>query len=169
MKLQDIPKRVHFVGAGGIGMSALAQYLHTSGYVVTGSDRTSNEQTRFLAKNGIRIYIGHNKYNVREAEMVVHTSAVHDDNAELIEARQNGVPVILREELLGAVFNSFPTRIAVCGTHGKTTVTAMIHQLLACNRVEHSAFIGGLYCGNNFYFGQNVVVAEACEYNRSFF
>ena len=169
MKLQDIPQRVHFVGVGGIGMSALAQYLHLTGHTVTGSDRTSNEQTQALAKLGVRVYIGHNKYNVRDAELVVHTSAVHDDNLELTEAKKNGVPVILREELLGTVFNSFPVRIAVCGTHGKTTVTAMIHQLLASAKVDHSAFIGGLYNGTNFYFGDNIVVAEACEYNRSFF
>lgn len=169
MKLQDIPKRVHFVGVGGIGMSALAQYLHLRGHTVTGSDRTSNEQTKALAKLGIRVYIGHNKYNIREAELVVHTSAVHDDNIELIEAKKNSVTIMLREELLGTIFNSFTTRIAVCGTHGKTTVTAMIHQLLQSANVSHSAFIGGLYHGNNFYFGNDIVVAEACEYNRSFF
>lgn len=168
MKLQDIPNRVHFVGVGGIGMSALAQYLHMLGHTVTGSDRISNEQTKALAKMGIRVYIGHNRYNVRDVELVVHTSAVHEDNVELVEAQKNGVPFILREELLGIVFNSFSTRIAVCGTHGKTTVTAMIHQILSCGKVSHSAFIGGLYCGNNFYFGKDVVVAEACEYNRSF-
>lgn len=169
MKLQDIPKRVHFVGVGGIGMSALAQYLFALGYAVTGSDRASNEQTKALAHMGVRVYIGHNKYNARDAEMIVHSSAVHSDNVELIEAEKNGIPIVLREELLGAIFNSFKTRIAVCGTHGKTTVTAMIHQLLQCSKVSHAAFIGGLYCGNNFYFGQDVVVAEACEYNRSFF
>lgn len=168
MKLQDIPKRVHFVGVGGIGMSALAQYLHLRGHIVTGSDRSSNDQTKALAKMGIRVYIGHNKYNVREAELVVHTSAVHDDNVELTEAKKNGAPVMLREELLGIVFNSFDTRIAICGTHGKTTVTAMTHQLLQTANVSHSAFIGGLYHGSNFYFGRDVVVAEACEYNRSF-
>jgi len=169
MKLKDIPAKVHFVGIGGIGMSALAQYLHTLGYVVTGSDRASNDQTRLLASSGIRVYIGHNKYNVRGAELVVHTSAVHRDNIELIEAKKSGIPIVLREQILGAVFNSFKTRIAVCGTHGKTTVTAMIHELLTESNVSHAAFIGGLYHGNNFYFGQDVAVAEACEYNRSFF
>lgn len=149
-------------------MSALAQYLHKTGHVVTGSDRSSNEQTRALAKQGVRVYIGHNKYNVQGAELVVHTSAVHADNVELVEADKLGTPVVLREQLLGAVFNSFKTRIAVCGTHGKTTVTAMIHQILQENNVSHTALIGGLYHGSNFYFGQDVVVAEACEYNRSF-
>lgn len=169
MKLQDIPARVHFVGVGGIGMSALAQYLHKCGHTVTGSDRTQNEQTKALANIGVRVYTGHNKYNVDGAELVVHTSAVHEDNVELQEAKHRHIPIILREQLLGTVFNSFNTRIAVCGTHGKTTVTAMIHRMLQYCGVSHSAFIGGLYCGNNFYFGTNVVVAEACEYNRSFF
>ena len=149
-------------------MSALAQFLFTQGHIVTGSDRSSNEQTQMLAKMGIRIYIGHNAYNVRDAQLVVHTSAVHSDNAELIEAEKHNVPIVLREQLLGAVFNSFTTRIAVCGTHGKTTVTAMIHQILSGCDVSHTAIIGGLYHGNNFYFGKDVVVAEACEYNRSF-
>lgn len=150
-------------------MSALARYLHLRGYTVTGSDKTSNEITRALAKEGVRVYIGHNKYNVRDAELVVRTSAVRNDNVEVVEAIACGVPVILREELLGTVFNSFKTRIAVCGTHGKTTVTAMIHQILDANKLSHAAFIGGLYHGSNFYFGQDVAVAEACEYNRSFF
>lgn len=168
MKLQDIPSRVHFVGVGGIGMSALAQYLLKTGRSVSGSDRVSNERTKALAKMGARIYVGHNKYNVEGAQLVVRTSAAHSDNVEIIEAKKNGVPVILREELLGTVFNSFRTRIAVCGTHGKTTVTAMIHHILRCCGISHSAFIGGLYNGNNFYFGEDVAVAEACEYNRSF-
>lgn len=169
MKIRDIPTRVHFVGVGGIGMSALAQYLHNKGYVVSGSDRASNDRTKALAKMGIRIYIGHNKYNLEGAKLVVHTSAVHRDNVEIDEAEKLGIRVVLREELLGAIFNSFKTRIAVCGTHGKTTVTAMIHNLLRYNGISHAAFIGGLYQGNNFYFGQDIVVAEACEYNRSFF
>lgn len=168
MKLQDIPARVHFVGVGGIGMSALAQYLHKCGRIVSGSDRVQSEQTKALANMGIRIYTGHNKYNVDGAELIVHTSAVHSDNVELQEAEKRRIPVILREQLLGIVFNSFSTRIAVCGTHGKTTVTAMIHNMLQRCGISHSAFIGGLYCGNNFYFGTNVAVAEACEYNRSF-
>ncbi|MCX4286141.1 MAG: UDP-N-acetylmuramate--L-alanine ligase [Clostridia bacterium] len=168
MKMQDIPRRVHFVGVGGIGMSALAQYLHNSGYKVTGSDKIKSDRTEALVKEGVSVFIGHSEQNVGDAELVVRTSAVHDDNAEVKRALKENVPVVLREQLLGAIFNGFKTRIAVCGTHGKTTVTAMIHQILETCGVSHTALIGGVYHGNNYYFGKDVIVAEACEFNRSF-
>ncbi|MCM1534208.1 MAG: UDP-N-acetylmuramate--L-alanine ligase [Corallococcus sp.] len=168
MKIEDVPARVHFVGAGGIGMSGLAEYLLRTGRCVSGSDRTANDRTQALCIQGAKIYIGHDALNVGQAELVVRTSAVPTDNAEVAEAVKRGIPVILREELLGVIFNSFDTRIAVCGAHGKTTVTAMIHELLTYCNVDHAAFIGGVYRGENMYFGRNVAVAEACEYNRSF-
>ena len=169
MKMDEIPRRVHFVGIGGVGMSGLAQHLHNLGYAVSGSDRTQSERTDALSKIGIEVHIGHKAENVTNAELVVHTSAVHDDNVEVVEAHRKNIPVILREQLLGTIFNSFETRIAVCGTHGKTTVTGMIHEILVQAQVSHTALIGGVYHGNNYFFGQNVVVAEACEFNRSFY
>ena len=169
MKMDEIPRRVHFVGIGGVGMSGLAQHLHNLGYTVSGSDRTQSERTDALKKIGIEVHIGHRAENVANAELLVHTSAVHNDNVELQEAAKKKIPVILREQLLGTIFNSFETRIAVCGTHGKTTVTAMIHEILQQAGVSHTAFIGGVYHGNNYFFGHNIVVAEACEFNRSFY
>lgn len=166
--LEKIPHKVHFVGIGGIGMSALAQHLLRLGHAVSGSDRQDNEQTAKLRALGATVTVGHSEQAVANAELVVHTSAVHDDNCELVYARQHGIPTVLREELLGTVFNGFSNRIAVCGTHGKTTVTAMIHHVLERCGVEHAAFIGGEYSGENYFFGRSVVVAEACEYNRSF-
>lgn len=167
--MEEIPRRVHFVGIGGVGMSGLAQHLRNLGYAVTGSDRQANDRTVALQQLGIDIHIGHRADNVSNAQMVVRTSAVHNDNAEVKWAQSHNIPVVLREQLLGAIFNSFTTRIAVCGTHGKTTVTAMIHQVLKCAGMSHTAFIGGVYDGNNYYYGENVVVAEACEFNRSFY
>ena len=169
MKMEEIPRRVHFVGIGGVGMSGLAQHLYKLGYIVTGSDRTESERTDALSKLGIKIHIGHCAENVANAEIVVRTSAVRDDNVEVLAANKRKIPVILREQLLGTVFNSFDVRIAVCGTHGKTTVTALIHEILEQAGVSHTALIGGVYNGNNYYFGNNVVVAEACEFNRSFY
>ena len=169
MKMDEIPRRVHFVGIGGVGMSSLAQHLFKLGYVVSGSDRTPSERTDALSELGIEVHIGHSAANVGDAELVVRTSAARDDNVEVVEAHKRNIPVILREQLLGTIFNSFETRIAVCGTHGKTTVTAMIHEILQQAGVSHAAFIGGVYHGNNYFFGQNVVVAEACEFNRSFY
>ena len=150
-------------------MSGLAQHLHNLGYTVSGSDRTQSDRTDALEKIGIEVHIGHKAENVTNAELLVHTSAVHGDNVELVEANKRNIPVILREQLLGMIFNSFETRIAVCGTHGKTTVTAMIHEILLAAGMSHTALIGGVYHGNNYFFGQNIVVAEACEFNRSFY
>lgn len=169
MKIQEIPHRVHFVGIGGVGMSGLAQHLHHLGYEVSGSDRAQNDRTDALAQLGVKIHIGHRAENISNAQMIVRTSAVHLDNVEVAEANRLHIPVVLREQLLGAIFNSFSTRIAVCGTHGKTTVTAMIHEILSHCNVSHTAFIGGVYHGNNYFFGDGVVVAEACEFNRSFY
>ncbi|MCM1290138.1 MAG: UDP-N-acetylmuramate--L-alanine ligase [Corallococcus sp.] len=166
--LEKIPHRVHFVGIGGIGMSALAQHLLRLGHAVSGSDRQENEQTAKLRKLGAIVTIGHCENAACGAELVVHTSAVQQDNCELVYARTHGIPAVLREELLGTVFNGFGKRIAVCGTHGKTTVTAMIHHVLERCGVDHAAFIGGEYRGKNYFFGNGVAVAEACEYNRSF-
>ena len=166
--MDEIPRRVHFVGIGGVGMSGLAQHLHNLGYEVTGSDRTESERTQALTQLGIEVHIGHSADTVANAQLVVRTSAVHDDNVEVQEALRSNVPVVLREQLLGAIFNSFSTRIAVCGTHGKTTVTAMIHEILNQAGVSHTALIGGVYQGNNYFSGCDVVVAEACEFNRSF-
>ena len=169
MKLQDIPNRVHFVGIGGVGTSALAQWLLQKGYTVSGSDVVSNAYTQKLQKMGAKIYTNHSKDNAKDAQLVVHTSAVPATNQEIAFAKQHGVPVVLREQLLGAIFNSYPKRIAVCGTHGKTTVTAMIHKVLCDCNILHTCFVGGSYLGNNFWSnGCDVVLAEACEYNCSF-
>ena len=149
-------------------MSGLAQHLLNCGHCVSGSDRTPNDRTEALEKLGAEIHIGHKKENIRDCQLVVRTSAVHDDNEEIQEARRQKIPVVLREQLLGAIFNSFETRVAVCGTHGKTTVTAMLHEIMTSAGVTHTAFIGGVYGDNNYYFGESMVIAEACEFNRSF-
>lgn len=169
MKMDEIPRRVHFVGVGGVGMSGLAQHLYRLGYDVSGSDRCFSERTNALKKLGITVEVGHNVRNIGDAQLVVRTSAVGLNNEEIVAATEKGVPVVLREELLGAIFNDFETRIAVCGTHGKTTVTAMLHQILCSANIDHAAFIGGVYHGENYFAGENVVVAEACEFNRSFY
>ena len=168
MKIQEIPNKVHFVGIGGVGMSGLAQHLLHLGYTVSGSDRTRNDRTDALSEMGVEIHIGHKAENIDGCELVVRTSAAHDDNVEVAEAHNKKIPVVLREQLLGAIFNSFQTRVAVCGTHGKTTVTAMLHEILSSSGISHASFIGGVYDGNNYYFGQDLVIAEACEFNRSF-
>ncbi len=149
-------------------MSSLAQWLLAKGYQVRGSDRQRNQITDLLVQKGAIIYEGHSAHNIGDAQLVVRTSAVNVDNEEVACAIDKNIPVVLREELLGAIFNSYSTRIAICGTHGKTTVTAMVHHVLQQCGIAHTSFIGGLYQGNNFCDGGEIVIAEACEYNRSF-
>lgn len=169
MKSSKLPKRIHFVGIGGIGTSALALHLHNCGFIVSGSDRTASEVTNRLTESGIRVFIGHNRQNVVGAQAVVMTSAIPCGNQEVQYAKRCGIPVYLREQVLGKIFDEFPQRVAVCGTHGKTTVTAMISCIMSGCGFPHTAFIGGEYQGTNYVCrGSTAVVAEACEYNRSF-
>lgn len=169
MKFSEIPSRVHFVGIGGVGQSALAKHLLRIGRVVSGSDRENSPALSVLQKLGAKVYVGHDVANVGSAELVVRTSAVGTDNVEVAYAQHHGIPVVLREQLLGAIVNDFCIRIAISGTHGKTTTTAMLHHIAERCGVSHVAFIGGEYEGSNYYGGENTVIVEACEYNRSFF
>ena len=168
MNISEIPERIHFVGIGGIGQSALAQHLLRIGRSVSGSDRVDGNMLAKLRAAGAKVYVGHDAANVKEAQLVVRTSAVTEDNVEVAEALRRGIPVALREELLGAIVNDFPIRVCVSGTHGKTTTTAMVSHVLRSVGVSHAAFIGGEYLGDNYLYGNDIVVCEACEYNRSF-
>lgn len=154
------------VGVGGVSMSGIAQHLHKLGYHLCGSDKTQNCYTQKLQQLGIDVQ--DESQSVEGFDLVVRTSAVKECHPQIAEARNLAIPVVLREQVLGAIFDSFDTRIAVCGTHGKTTVTAMLHHVLQKCGVSHTAFIGGSYQGENYFGGGKIVVAEACEYNRSF-
>lgn len=166
MKDICLPHKIYMVGVGGVSMSGIAQHLHKLGYHVCGSDKTQNCYTQKLQRIGIDVQS--ESCSVKGFDLVVRTSAVKDNHPQIIEACNFGIPVVLREQILGVIFDSFETRIAVCGTHGKTTVTAMLHHVLQKCGVTHTAFIGGSYQGNNYFGGGKIVIAEACEYNRSF-
>ena len=162
----SLPQRVYLVGIGGVSMSGIAEHLHAKGHHVCGSDRTPNDYTKRLQKLGIDVQ--RESASVSGFDLVVKTSAVKDDHPQIVEAKSLGIPVVLREQLLGWIFDEYPTRIAVCGTHGKTTATAMLHHVLERCKVSHTAFVGGSYLGRNYFGGGQIVVAEACEYNASF-
>ena len=147
-------------------MSGIAQYLVDCGYHVCGSDRTQNEYTQKLQSLGVQVQ--GEGVSVANYQLVVRTSAIKQDHNQIVEAKALGIPVILREQLLGCIFDQFEQRIAICGTHGKTTATAMLHHILQKCNVMHTAFVGGNYQGGNYFGGGNIVVAEACEYNASF-
>lgn len=165
----SILKSIHFVGVGGISMSALAKYFHFYGVTVTGSDRQSNSQTKTLLGLGIKIYYQHSESNVGEVDVVVYSSAIDEENVELKTAVKKGIPIFKRSELLCALAKQFKNSVAVSGSHGKTTTTSMIAHILKCANVNPTAFIGGDDQSlSNCYIGQkNHLVFEACEYKKN--
>ncbi len=163
-------KRVHFIGIGGSGLSAIARLLKESGYEVTGSDRTLSPFAIALQSDGVTIYIGHHPRNVAGADMVIRSSAIAEDNAEVQAAMQAGIPVYKRADFLGQLMSE-KTGIAVAGTHGKTTTTAMIAWTLYAMKRDPSFIVGGTINNLkvNAHAGKgSVFVIEADEYDRMF-
>ncbi len=163
-------KNIHFVGIGGIGMSGIAEVLHNMGFTVTGSDSSENTNIKRLKKMGITIFRGHSAENVNEKDVLVYTSAVKDDNPEIIAARDNHIPVISRGEMLSELMR-LKYAVAVAGSHGKTTTTSMIAEIVQCAELDPTIIIGGRLnsIDNNAALGKsNIMVAEADESDRSF-
>jgi UDP-N-acetylmuramate--alanine ligase len=163
-------KRVHFIGISGSGLSAIARLLLESGYLVSGSDRTPTAIAGELEQLGATIFTGHAASNVVGADVVVRSSAIPDDNIEVIAAREKGLPVLKRAEFLGQILPQ-KTLIAIAGTHGKTTTTAMAAWALHQLGRDPSYIIGGVSknLGNNAHSGHgDEFVIEADEYDRMF-
>lgn len=161
---------VHLIGIGGSGLSAIARLLLESGYSVSGSDRVVTDQARELAAAGATVFAGHAAENIHGADLVVRSSAVPDSNPEVQAALAAGIPVLKRAEFLGRLISG-RVSIAVAGTHGKTTTTAMVAWLLTACGQDPSYIIGGVSknLGNNAHAGQgNTFVIEADEYDRMF-
>ena len=164
-------KNIHFIGIGGIGMSGIAELLHCQGFMISGSDLFQSERTDYLNKIGIKIIIEHNKKNIINPDLVVYSSAVNLDNIEIIEAKEKGIPVIRRAEMLGELLKLKKISIAISGTHGKTTTCSMLSSILIEADLNPTLVIGGI--GNNFgsnaILGQgDIIVVEADEFDRSF-
>ena len=138
-----VGKRVHFIGAGGCSMSGLARLMQQLGMEVTGSDRTASHKTEALVQAGIPVQIGHEADLVRQANLVVYSAAIAPDNPERAAARELGIPQIERAELLGLLCREHVCPIGVSGTHGKTTVTAMIAQVMCENGLNPTVHVGG--------------------------
>ena len=167
----DFNKKVHFIGIGGISMSGLAEILIDNGYNISGSDRNESALTDKLSSIGAKIYIGHSAENVHGADLVVYTAAVKEDNPEIIEAKKLNIPLMDRAEFLGDIMKEFQKRIAVSGTHGKTTTTSMIALILINAGLDPTVMVGGEVdqIGGNVRPGKSpYFVAEACEYKGSF-
>ncbi|MBQ1377267.1 MAG: NAD(P)-binding domain-containing protein, partial [Lachnospiraceae bacterium] len=164
-------RHYHFIGIGGIGMSALAEILLSEGYQVSGSDMKRSEITDHLASLGAEIFEGHAAENVENADIVIYTVAIPNSNPEYSRAVVKGIPLFTRAELLGEMMRRKKYSIAISGAHGKTTTTSMISLIL-----EHAGFDPTLLVGGNLpeihgnvKIGQSdYLVTESCEYKDSF-
>jgi len=168
--MQRKVSHIHFVGIGGIGMSGIAEVLLNLGYRVSGSDLQETDLTQRLAAMGARIYYGHRQSNLHEADVVVTSTAVKNDNPEVLEAHYRSIPVIPRAEMLAELLK-MKFSIAVSGMHGKTTTTSMIATLLAHGGLDPTVVIGGKLgsIGSNARLGNGeLIVAEADESDGSF-
>lgn len=164
-------RKVHFVGVGGIGMSGLAEILLNLGYEVSGSDLAASEITQRLESYGLKFYENHQASNIGDAGILVISAAVRDDNVEVVAAKQRGIPVIQRSDLLADLMRLKPEAVAVGGTHGKTTTTSMISTFLDRANVGATSIVGGILhrSGTNARWGTgDCLVAEADEHDGSF-
>ena len=166
-------KKVHFIGIGGISMSAIALILQKNGFTVQGSDRSLNENVQMLINKGIKVFIGHNKENITgDIDIVVYSKAIHKDNEEYMEAERLGLRLMSRSKILGEIMANYKRKICVAGTHGKTTTTALISKVLLDIGLNPTINVGGIVdeIGGNSYISDNddLFVAEACEYTNSF-
>ena len=165
-------KSVYFIGIGGVSMSGLAQILNQEGKNVSGSDMKESDATNKLKSLGIKVNIGHKAKNITDGiELVVYTAAVKEDNPELLEAEKKGILCVERAVLLGNIMDNYNKSIAVAGTHGKTTTSSMLSEIMLQAGKNPTITIGGNLStiGGNINVGSNeYFVAEACEYHDSF-
>ena len=164
-------KRIHCLGIGGIGLSAIAEILQNNGHIVSGTDISETEVTRHLENVGIQIIYEHRAENVNNVDAVVYSAAVSAEKPEMLRAKELGIPCFSRAEVLGMIMEHYENSVAICGTHGKTTVTSMTSLILRNAKLKPTILVGGnlqeihgnVEIGENKYF-----VTEACEYMDSF-
>ncbi len=162
--------KFHFIGIGGISMSGLAKYLISLGKTVSGSDIGRSIVTDELCDLGVQIFIGHSAENIDDVDVVIYTSAISEDNPEILAAKDKGILLLKRSQLLGMISKLFSRTVGVAGSHGKTTTTAMISHILSHADYEPTCFIGGADRSyGNFVKGKGeYCVYEACEYKSNF-
>ena len=165
------PRHIHFVGIDGISMSALAAIMLKRGWKVSGSDLKQSSLTKKLVKEGATFYLGHSEDNVKGANLIVYTAAVKPDNPELSKAREIGIEVLSRAEFLGSLMGEAKYGIAISGSHGKTTTTALTGVIIENAGLNPTVLVGGeldALGGNVKVGGSEYFVAEACEYVETF-
>ena len=166
------PEHIHFIGIGGISMSGLAEILMDEDFTVSGSDSRKSELTEHLEARGAEIFYGQRASNIRDGiHVVVYTAAVHPDNPEYAEAVNRGLPILSRAELLGQMMKNYKYAAGISGTHGKTTTTSMVTEILLAADADPTISVGGILNsigGNIRVGGSGLFVTEACEYTNSF-
>ena len=165
-------KRIHFIGIGGISMSGLAKMLVHDGFKVSGSDIGGDKEIDILKGLGVKIYHSHVEDNIsKDVDLVVFTGAVKEDNPELVRARELGIETMERSEFLGLIAREYSKVIAIAGTHGKTTTTAMLGEIFFKANLNPTIHLGGEsigFKGNTIIGGKEYFIVEACEYRESF-
>lgn len=164
-------KHIHFIGIGGSGMYPLAQILHSEGFYITGSDNNETDTLAAVRSMGIPVALGQRAENIEGADLIIHTAAIMSDNPELMAAKASGVPVLERCELLGLITRRYHHAVCVSGTHGKTTTSSILTQILMEAGLDPSAVIGGklpLIGGSGRDGKSDIMVCESCEYVDTF-
>ena len=165
-------KHIHFIGVGGSGMFPIVEILLAQGFQISGSDNNESDTLALERAMGVHVLpLGQRAENIAGADLIVYTAAIMDDNPELLAARQSGIPTVERAEVLGYLTAQYANCICVCGTHGKTTVTAMLTQMLLESGLDPTAVIGGklpLIGGNGRSGKSDLMVCEACEFADHF-
>lgn len=165
-------RKGHLIGVGGVSMSSLAEVLHGMGLTITGSDMNDSPNVKGVRSKGIEVFIGHRAENVApDTDFIVRTAAVHDDNPEILYAREHSIPVFERTQAWGAISRDYRNALCISGTHGKTTTTSMCTHILMNADRDPTVMIGGtlplLNAGHRVGHG-NTIIMEACEYYNSF-
>ncbi len=166
------PIHIHFIGIGGISMSGLAEILLKEGFTVSGSDNKKSPLTESLSEAGATVFYGQKASNIIAGiDVIVYTAAIHGDNEEFQAAKNKGLPMLSRAELLGQLMTNYRIPIAVSGTHGKTTTTSMLSHILLAGDMDPTISVGGILKaigGNIRVGGSDIFLTEACEYTNSF-
>lgn len=164
-------RRIHFIGIGGSGMCPIVEILHQEGYSISGSDNNESDTLNRVRNLGIPVTLGQRAENIGDAEMIIYTAAILPDNPELCAAVESGIPTFERAVILGAITRLYPRCAAIAGTHGKTTTSAMLTQVLLAAGIDPTAVIGGKLPkiqASGRVGKSDVMVCEACEFKAHF-
>ena len=168
----NTPANLHFTGIGGISMSALAEIMISRGFTVTGSDSHESKITDHVESLGAKIFYNQVAGNISsDIDVLIYTAAIKQDNPELVKAKELGIPLLTRAEFLGQIMLNYPMAIGVSGTHGKTTTTSMLSQIMLEGNTDPTILVGGIMPaihGNTRVGHSDKLITEACEYTNSF-